>query len=347
MDIFNNGAHIDTRPESEQIKDWQQKEVVASSGVVQWVEKPPHTWRKFPIFNQNGSGSCVAQTEAKEIGIMRQLKDGNYVHFSATHIYQQRANKPQGGMGAIDARKILTKGATLEVLTPSQMMTDSQMDSATVEPYKQEVGKVFSVPNYLEIPFKDIDAVASTIQATKKGVMVWFYFNNDGEWTEVPVVKDPNLNLNAPSTNRHSVTAVDFTLYAGQKALIIEDSWGPGTGMGGQRVITEAFFKARNWYASYLINFQYEVPPVQKPHHVFLVDLEFGQTNDEVRALQECLKFEALFPANAEITGYFGAITKDSVQKFQIKYNITTAGGAGYGRVGPKTRAKLNEIYGQ
>ena len=347
MPDFQSGAVLDTRPDDQKKKDWKVKEVVASAALVNWVEKPQSQWKKFPIFSQNGSGSCVAQSEAKELGIMRWLKDGTYVHFSASDIYQRRANRPQGGMGAVDAREIIKNGgATLEVLTPSQNLTDAQMDGVTVEPYKRSVGQVFKVPNYLELPSKDIEAIASTIQATGKGVMVWFYFNNDGEWIDRPIVKDPNLVLGAPSTIRHSVTAVDFCLVGGVKCLIIEDSWGPGAGLGGQRIIDETFLKARNWYAGYLINFQFDVVQPTKPVHTFNVDLYFGQSGPEVVALQDCLRYEGVFPSNADSTGLFGAITKKAVQDFQLKYAITTVGSTGYGRVGPKTRAQLNLLYG-
>jgi hypothetical protein len=356
MTNFQNGASIDTRPEAEKLKDYKFEELVAAADPVNWQQKPSDQWRKFPIFNQNGSGSCVAQTEAKEMGIMRSLIDGTYVHFSATDIYRQRSNKPGTGMGAADARAILARsGATLEVLTPSQSMTDTQMDNAVVEPYKREVGNIFKVPNYVEVPAKNIDTVASIIQRTQKGVMLWFYFQYD-EWDGQPHVINPGLQLSAPSTLRHSITGVDYTLISGnKKAIIIEDSWGPGAGMGGQRIITEDFFLARNWYASYLIAFRFQdntqPTPNPKPHHVFNVDLEFSAVVvylPEVIALQDCLKYEGLFPTNIASTGYFGAVTKKAVQAFQLKYGITTAANpAGFGRVGPKTRAKLNEIYGQ
>ena len=345
MNEFTNGAVVDTRKEEQKSRDYKIEEVLTSTTLVVWVEKTKPQWRQFPIFNQNGSGSCVAQTVAKELGIMRWLKDKVYVHFSATDIYQKRSNKPDGGMGAIDARGIVSKsGATLEVLTPSQSMTDTQMDTTVVEPYKRAVGEVFKVPNYLELPFKNIESVASTIQATGKGVMVWFYFQHD-EWTERPVVKNPNLNLLAPETARHSVTAVDFCLVGGVKCLIIEDSWGPGAGLGGQRIIDEAFYNARNWYASYLINFQFDVVPPTKPQHTFNVDMMLGQINDEVKTLQDCLKYEGLFPSNVDSTGQYGPVTQTAVQKFQLKYAITTVGGPGYGRCGPMTRSKLNQLY--
>lgn len=48
-------------------------------------------------------------------------------------------------------------------------------------------------------------------------------------------------------------------------------------------------------------------------------------------------------------TNYFGSLTREAVKKFQKKYGIVSSGDestAGYGLVGPKTRAKLAEIFG-
>lgn len=348
--IYKDGAAIDIRSEAEKQKDYKLEELVSAIDPVNWVQKPESSWRKFPIFNQDGSGSCVAQTEAKELGIIRWLIDGVYIHFSATDIYQRRFNKPQGGMHAVDARKIATQGTTLEILTPSQDMNDSQMDGTVIEPYKREVGAVFAVPNYVELPSRDIETVASTIQKTGKGVMVWFYFSYP-EWTERPKIIDPNLPLVGPSTVRHSVTAVDFTLTPdGKKALIIEDSWGPYAGAGGQRVIDEDFYKARNWYASYITKFRFqEADPTPTPiiTHTFNTDLEFGMRTDEVVILQDILKLEGCFPTNTQSTGYYGSVTKASVGKYQTKYGIAKTTSAGYGRLGPKTRAHVNAKYGQ
>ena len=91
---FLSGALIDVRPEEEKENDYHFGEIVAAANPVSWVEKPQSAWRKFPIFNQDGSGSCVAQTLAKLLGILYWLKNQLYVHFSATHIYQRRSNKP-------------------------------------------------------------------------------------------------------------------------------------------------------------------------------------------------------------------------------------------------------------
>ena len=344
MNIIQNGALLDTRNDEEKAKDYTLKEVAGGGTVPIWEPKSISEWRRFPIYNQDGSGSCVAQTEAKEMGIMRWLKDGEYVHFSATDIYQRRANKPYSGMGAIDARNIVRNGgATLEVLAPSQGMNDDQMDDYPTEAYKREVGEVFKVPNYIALTAGSIEEVASTIQATGKGVMVWFYFKND-EWTSTPKVIHTGINNVSPGVVRHSVTAVDFTLVNGKKCLIIEDSWGPGAGIGGCRVITEEFYEARNWYAGYLVNFRYETPS-NKPMATFDTDMQLGQMNGDIIDLQDCLKYEQVFPENIGSTGYYGGITQKAVQDFQKKYGIATDGVPGYGRCGPKTREKLNSIF--
>lgn len=361
MGIFTKpgtGALLDTRSGEEKLKDYKFEEIVAAVNPVNWVEKGQSAWRKFPIFNQNGSGSCVAQTGAKLLGIMYWLLNGIYVHFSATDLYQRRSNRPGGGMIGVNAFDIMTKGVTLEELVPSQNMSDAQMDGVAVPDYKRKVGEIFKIAsNFVQPPIKDIDTIASIIQTTGKGVMVWFYFDY-AEWTDHPFIKFPTLDLYAAATCRHSVTAVDFALVNGVKCLIIEDSWGPTYGLGGQRVIDETFFKTRNWFAAYPVNFQFNdqvnpqpqpqpQPAPGKPHHVFNTDMELNDKNAEVVALQDCLKYDGDFPTNTASTGLYGSITVAAVKKFQDKYNIAHAGNAGYGRTGPKTREKLNQIFGQ
>ena len=346
------GALIDTRPPSEQEKDFLIDEIVVSAAPVEWIEKPESKWRKFPIFDQNGSGSCVAQSMAKLLGIMYFLKYSDYVHFSATHIYQRRSNKPDGGMSGDEAFQIAQKGATLEALTASQKLTDSQMDSVKVDSCKVQVGEIFKIGNYVSLPNGDIDMIASTIQKTGKAVMVWFYFKSD-EWKKtVPQIKYPALQLNGTGTLRHSVVAVDFTIYQGKKALIIEDSWGVDTGMAGRRIITEDFFKKRNWFAKYPIGFKFdEGQTIQKPKYTFTKVLNFTPEytyEADVVALQNILKYEGLFPTNTDSTGYYGAITANAVLEFQKKHGVASWSEleAVQGKtVGEKTIAKLNQIY--
>jgi len=216
-------------------------------------------------------------------------------------------------------------------------MSDQQMDSVLIEEYKKEVGTVFNFSNYIIDPIKDIETIASIIQETGKAVMVWFYFNHD-EWTDVPEVKR-ELDAYASSTSRHSVTAVDFTLYQGKKCLIIEDSWGTSYGKAGQRIITEDFFKVRNFFAGHAMNFTFNkpvVPPISK--YTFTLNMKQGDSNAEVKELQLYLKELGFYPKNSSATGYFGPVTKKAVVAFQLAHDLV-----GDGVVGPITLLALNK----
>lgn len=383
MNFFNyfrkqpgTGALIDTRPEEEKIKDYHFEEIVATANPVNWVEKPQSSWRKFPIYDQNGSGSCVAQTMAKLLGVFYWLKNGEYVHFSASHIYQRRINKPSAGMGGVDVFKIAQQGVTLEELAKSQNMTDEQMTNMAIPDYKVKVGEIFKIGNYVMLPTGDIDTIASVIQTTGKGVMIWTYWKHE-EWTEVPTIKYPGLSPSEPGIGRHSTAAVDFTLYNGKKALIIDDSWGSSYGKAGQRVITEDFFKERCFFAAYPLTFAFEdqtqpspapsptpTPTPVKPKYTFTQKLVFipwdsvnnrpidnllheNQKSDTI-ALQDILKYEGFVPTNISSSGYFGAITAKGLLLFQKKYKIDTDAvldslkGQTFG---PKSMSKMNELY--
>lgn len=341
----NPGALIDTRTEAEKSKDYLFPELVSAIEPVIWIEKPQSDWRKFPIFSQNGSGSCVAQTLRKLYGVYLWLKTGVWVDISASHIYQRRVNRPSPGMGGIDVFQIGQKGTTLEQFAPSENMTDAQMDSMNVIPFMEKIGETFKLGSYIKISPTDIDTIASIIQKTGKAVMVWFYFTYN-EWTNIPTVVDSTLNLNNQNTLKHSVSAVDFTMWQGKKALVIDDSWGLSAAMSGQRVITEDFFNARNFFAAYFQNFAFEEEP--KPKWTFTKILQFEETNADVKALQGILKHEGLFPTNTTSTGFYGSITAKAVLAWQKKHAIapieeldSLAGR----RVGQKTINKLNEIY--
>ena len=79
-------------------------------------------------------------------------------------------------------------------------------------------------------------------------------------------------------------------------------------------------------------------------------DLYFGIKSSSVSTLQSDLSTDSAIYPEKLVTGYFGSLTQKAIQRFQVKYGIVNSGTpstTGYGRVGPKTRAKLNEIYGQ
>ena len=73
-----------------------------------------------------------------------------------------------------------------------------------------------------------------------------------------------------------------------------------------------------------------------------------GVRGNEVKTLQEFFARSPDIYPEGLVTGYFGPLTEVAVKRFQVKYGIVSSGTAattGYGLVGPRTRAKLNELY--
>lgn len=95
-------------------------------------------------------------------------------------------------------------------------------------------------------------------------------------------------------------------------------------------------------------------PPTQGACPVLTYNLYLGhsdsQTEGQVTALQKHLaQYSDVYP-DALITGYFGPLTEQAVQRFQRKHNIVSSGSpetTGYGVVGPATRAKIRELCGK
>ena len=83
---------------------------------------------------------------------------------------------------------------------------------------------------------------------------------------------------------------------------------------------------------------------------IFTQNLYPGQRSQQVKKLQELLATDKEIYPEGFITGYYGSLTTKAVQRFQCKYNIVCFGSpqtTGWGSVGPKTRKKLNEVFGK
>ena len=317
-DIKAPGLIPDPRSEAEKVKDFKHEEV-SMAVALNWnkplQDAPNHSQR-----DQNGSGSCVAQATAKAEEVLKK-----YVP-SAHPIYARRSNFPNPGMWLQNAGEIMRKqGTTTEALDPSQKMSEVQMNApVTVDTPKKE-------PLYITITdFKNIDKIAEAIELY--GHCVITVGCNGSEWTEKPVYSGNSL-LNF----FHAVCATYyFKDEQGKKCLRIDESWGANN--PGHRIITEDFWVARGTAAMYFI------PDDGKPHHTFRQNLHFGMmSNTEVKFLQDILKFEKLFPLSQLSTGNYLQITARAVLAFQTKYGIAPPSA---NDVGPLTRAKLNELYG-
>ena len=72
-----------------------------------------------------------------------------------------------------------------------------------------------------------------------------------------------------------------------------------------------------------------------------------GESGTHVRNIQTFLAATPSLYPEGLVTGYFGALTQAAVQRFQAFYGIVSSGSpssTGYGRVGPSTLAKMNQL---
>lgn len=322
-----NGVVDDPRSEEAKGQDFTHEEA-ASASPVEWVEKTKEQWRKFPIRDQDGSSTCVAQACAKIEGIENMLEEPEkpFIVFSARDIYERRANKPGGGMWGQDALNICSEfGTTTEERLPSQKMSEMQINATfnrTEEDIK--IADKYRAGGYLTINNITIDAIADVILNKGKAVLL-FIFAEWNEWVDVPTILNSNLERNSAPI-RHGIAAVDAFLYKGEKCLLIDDSWGKFFGLEGQRILTESWIKERVYFAGYLKdlsnNRDEEKPLPPKPKYKFTHPLSFGVTGPDVVNLQNMLKFEELFPQNVDSTGKYLQITAKWVKAWQIKHGI-------------------------
>ena len=176
-----------------------------------------------------------------------------------------------------------------------------------------ENAKQYKAKYYFEIT-GGINKIAEVLEQGY-GVLLGFRFDYD-EWLDVPVIHEDSKKQCG-----HGVAAVDYVLYKGEKAIIIEDSWGPKHGKGGRRIITEEFLDERCFYAGYITSL---------PNYMFTKTLRIGSRGIDVRKLQEKL-------GNIKVDGIFGKDTKLAVQAFQLKNHLVADG-----IVGPLTNKILN-----
>jgi hypothetical protein len=317
----NYNGCIDNQSSEQKLKNYKFSEFVTAPSPVKWEERK---WRTLPtIRDQDGSGQCVVMTLATEMGIIFQQKYGVWIDFSSSFPYQLRTNPDISGCNSVDVFDIFPKiGNLFEKDMPSQFMSDAQAMAVKKLSYFDDLAKVYKVKR-IALPI-DFETVASTIQETGKGVMVWFKFSVP-EWTNIPTLSDQ------PITSGHAVTAMDYVLKDGKKYLVIQDSWGLKYAMKGYRLISEEYFNARCYFAGYLMSFDF-TPQTASIRPVF---------DGSVSSLQDCLKHEGLFPNNIDSTGVFGNVTKNALIAFQKRFGITPA----YGNFGPITKAKLKELY--
>lgn len=315
-----NGIIEDPRSEEEKTLDYKYDDLAKGDIPLNWIEYDKKNIKSYEIQNQDGSLSCVAQGTSKILAIHEVLEGRNYTRLCPKFIYTRRANYPGGGMWLPNALDIACKyGTCNEKLLPCDSKGESFMNDKEKEEYEcKEDAQNYKGKFYFQIT-GGIDKIAEVMEQGY-GVLLGFQFDYD-EWIDVPI-----LHTDSKKNCGHAVAAVDYCLHNGEKALVIEDSWGPGYGKGGRRIITETFLNTRCFYAGYVTSL---------PNYIFTKTLRIGSRGLDVKMLQQKLNKKGFI---LTVDGVFGKMTKLAVEKFQ-----QTNGLVPDGIVGKLTNAVLNK----
>jgi len=333
---YFTGLLPDTRTEAEKAKDWKSTELYAMGTPLSFRTVSEGDWKKYQVRNQDGSGSCVANTVAKMLEVKRAMAKGDSIKFSHAPIYLNRSNKPSTGMIGVNALELATKfSSCLETIVPSENMNDGQLDAIQLPKNYEDLNNL-SVPTHYTTCPVDFDYIASMIE--KEGcAMIWVNTDYQSWCKDIPTVGGKK------GVVVHSITAVDYFNFNGVDYILIEDSWGKFGKYNGQRLLTREFFKDAVWFAGILLDFKYDVTDLA--FQPFNTVMEFGQSSSEIKRLQQLLQARGFFPSGQECTGYYGAITALAVYQMQIKYavdTLTELNALRGKRVGRKTLLKIN-----
>jgi hypothetical protein len=302
-------------------RNYQATEIFKSPVPVTWIEKPQTSWKRIlPIRTQDGSSACVAFTVSTLLANENKIEEGKYLPLSPRMIYA-RGVVPGGGMFYKDAMKIgQDVGACLEVLLPSD--GKGEVDMLKLDDEKKSdllVARVYRGGPFVFLPV-DIDWIAGMV-STGKAVALGTRFNS-GDFSTGEV------KLAQSGIYGHAVSAVDFTMWKGEKAIVFQNSWSDKWGFGGLGVITETQLKTGGLVtALYFENLPNVAESGTMPKiNIVATSLSIGASNGEVGKLQIMLQFLGFFPSGTECTGYYGGITRQGVKDFQTKEGLPADG---------------------
>jgi hypothetical protein len=314
----------------EQVKKlYRFEELVSSPAPVSLAVTTPDQWKIYPIRNQGRKNSCTYNARAKMAGILQEQINGEFIVYSDTD-YNKRSN-PWAGSSPIEALDFMRKdGIGLEALEESdKRTTDEELAKVKQTEFEKQVAKLSALDGYYTLPAYNFDTMVSTSHATKKPMMIGF-FATMAEWNQDVVdIITPDLTPDK-AVVRHEVCGTpNYGIYQDKEGSTIEDSWGTaGINKKGVRWITRRFFEKRNFIAP-LVPTHFKtysemgVEPV-KPKYNFTTNLQYGDDNLDVIALQDMLKYFGFYPANFPSTGKYYELTSKAVLNWQKKNKVDT-----------------------
>jgi hypothetical protein len=316
---------------------------------------------KLPVKNQNGSFSCGGQAWSTYHSVLEAIATGSFEERSAKYVYAQTYQQGGGSSGRDNANILVNQGVSRETITPSYQngfpptepfMTRGQ----DISMLAREDAKPSVTSSYSQVGGTEIDNVAQALK-NNYGVILGVTGSNNGTWLNA----DPIPPKVGDKVWWHWIYAGKAQLVNGVKDISCLNSWGQVGDHGWQR-LSKAYFDTRltiDYLTQTVTNIGAGTPAIFSGwthifappltatfHHNFVSNIIYGQSGSEVKALQQALQLEKVFPDTVPATGYYGNLTSQAVLKFRSKYGISSANDDQGYSCGPLTRAKLNQLYG-
>ncbi|MCX6724261.1 MAG: peptidoglycan-binding protein [Candidatus Staskawiczbacteria bacterium] len=195
---------------------------------------------------------------------------------------------------------------------------------------KEEDAGNYKIAGYVQVE-PNFDAIKRAIW--KWGtVLMGFRVYTGGSWNASPI----KIPSGSKVSGGHATVGKAFT----KEFIRGQNSFGAGWGSNGDFDFGSEFLPYECWAVVQDIPTTLLPDQNNKPKHTFTVNLLPGYNSDEVKILQDCLKWLGCMAKTQASTGLYGQITIDAVKNFQGRYGITTTG-----NVGPLTILQLNKLF--
>lgn len=330
----------------------------------------------LPVWYQRQLGACVGHAGAKYKQYLDYLETGKIFPLSARFVYAlAKCRDGFAGEGTYPrlVAGIMTKdheGCATEATVPNDTTLSheeyvyNRIESNIPKAAFDEARK-FSTNGYAFADPKNKTELKQAIMAGRGAMLLmrvgqewWTSEQGLTTWDAAYIVP---LRPPKEIISGHEVFLYGYEdLGDGRTKFYVFNSWSVNWGLGGKAYFIHEEYKP---YLDEAITFVdlpnnfldelHKLPTKEDFRHSFSKNLRFGQRNDEIKALQTALMIEACFPRDlyAELAdkdyglGYYGDVTRRAVLAFQAKYHIDNSTAPDGRDVGPRTRAKLNELF--
>lgn len=319
--------------------------------VTEAVPYPPSSSDDFsliPVSMQNTLGICTSNL-CDKIERLYLERTGKYVRLSRRFLYTVTKhyidqNTTEGSSLRSALKAAYKYGVALEsdVPTDTTVTHEQFISDFTYTPQIWATALQYRIGGYIAVGV-DKDSLASAI--SQYGAL-YARFDVGSSWYTPSWSTCLPLKPSNPVISGHAVNIFSYDSTIQGMRDTCRNSWSIAWGNQGNGDFYVAQYAPTEAWAVTLETIVNQLPAVSDFDYQFQTDMQFGDTNDDVKQLQTFLKIQGYFDFPTA-TGFYGSVTQDAVYQFQLK-NVQMNMIEKYiyrGKYcGTKTRAAINSM---